>query len=99
MQGTDGSCLGLFFPGFVFFRQLVQAHIAPVAALGDLPGLHCCQDSAALFLDVGAADEAALAQVGPELPEGPVQRVLIQRLAALLIVKGGWYGGRGPAFR
>ena len=69
MQGTDGSCLGLFFPGFVFFRQLVQAHIAPVAALGDLPGLHRRQDGAALLLDVGAADEAALAQVGPELPE------------------------------
>lgn len=93
--GDRRVVFGLIFPRVCFLSPArTGAHSSGGGSWG-CPRPSLLPGRRSLFLDVGAADEAALAQVGPELPEGLVQRILIQRLAALLIVKGREAGGVG----
>src|SRR5699024_5215622 len=83
-------------PGLAGLGLFIEADVASMAAGGDLPRLHRGQDGAAGLLHVGTAHEAALPQVGAELPEGLGQGVLVHGLAApLLVVEGGEARGVG----
>ena len=71
--------------GLQFF---VKPQVALVAAGLDLPGFQGRQYGAAFFLGVTAIQKAALAQIGPELPEG-LRQAALQFQVQLLRFKGG----------